>query len=43
MLTIPGRAEPFHHTDRNVLVRTGPAIPNPLVRESGVKSRSFGE
>jgi hypothetical protein len=32
VLTIPGRAEPFHHTDRNVLVRVGPAKPNPLAR-----------
>jgi hypothetical protein len=33
VMTIPGRAEPFHHTDRNVLVRTGPPVPNPLAQE----------
>ena len=32
VLTIPGRAEPFHHTDRNILHRIGPAKPNPLAR-----------
>lgn len=32
VLIIPGRSEPFHHTDRNTLERTGPAIPNPLAR-----------
>jgi hypothetical protein len=32
VLTIPGRAEPFHHTDRNTLHRIGPAKPNPLAR-----------
>jgi hypothetical protein len=33
-MTIPGRPEPFHHTDRNVLVRTGPAVPNPLAQKA---------
>jgi hypothetical protein len=32
VLTIPGRTDPFHHTDRNTMERTGPAIPNPLAR-----------
>lgn len=32
ILTIPGRTEPFRHTDQNTLTRTGPAIPNPLAR-----------
>jgi hypothetical protein len=32
LLTIPGRDQPFHHTDQNTLTRTGPAVPNPLAR-----------
>jgi hypothetical protein len=32
VLEIPGRADPFHHTDRNTLSRVGPAVPNPLAR-----------
>jgi len=32
VLTIPGRDQPFHHTDRNILHRIGPAEPNPLAR-----------
>jgi hypothetical protein len=32
VLTIPGRTEPFHHTDENALTKTGPAKPNPLMR-----------
>lgn len=30
VLSIPGRPEPFHHTDRNTLRRIGPPIRNPL-------------
>ena len=30
VLEIPGRADPFHHIDRNTLSRVGPAVPNPL-------------
>jgi len=32
VLTIPGRNEPFHHTDRNTLKRIAPPKPNPLAR-----------
>jgi hypothetical protein len=32
VLMIRGRSEPFHHTDRSVLVRTGEPTPNPLAR-----------
>lgn len=32
VLMIRGRAEPFHHTDRNTLTRIGEPIPNPLAR-----------
>jgi hypothetical protein len=30
VLIIPGRSEPFHHTDRNLLKRVGAPVPNPL-------------
>ena len=30
VLIIPGRAEPFHHTDRNTLTRIAAPSPNPL-------------
>jgi hypothetical protein len=30
VLIIPGRAEPFHHTDRNTLTRIAAPTPNPL-------------
>jgi hypothetical protein len=30
VLIIPGRAEPFHHTDRNLLNRIAAPTPNPL-------------
>ncbi|MBI5719206.1 MAG: FABP family protein [Burkholderiales bacterium] len=30
VLVIQGQAEPFHHTDRNLLVKVGEATPNPL-------------
>ena len=32
VLIIPGQAEPFHHTDRNLLTRVEPPVPNPLAR-----------
>jgi hypothetical protein len=32
VLMIRGQAEPFHHTDRNLLQRIAPATPNPLAR-----------
>ena len=35
VLQIAGKAEPFHHTDRNRLVRIGPPIANPLMRGAG--------
>ena len=34
VLVIPGRAEPFHHVDRNTLNRVGEPTPNPLARAS---------
>lgn len=34
VLIIRGLAEPFHHTDRNTLVRIGEPTPNPLARAS---------
>jgi hypothetical protein len=33
MLIIPGRSEPFHHTDRNRFVKIGEPTPNPLARK----------
>jgi hypothetical protein len=32
VLAIRGSKEPFHHTDRNRLVRISAPTPNPLVR-----------
>jgi hypothetical protein len=32
VLIIPGRSEPFHHTDVNLLYKVGEATPNPLAR-----------
>ncbi|HJV87542.1 MAG TPA: heme-binding beta-barrel domain-containing protein [Noviherbaspirillum sp.] len=32
IMLIRGKDEPFHHTDRNTLVRSGEPTPNPLVR-----------
>lgn len=32
VLVIPGRADPFHHTDRNTLTRIEAPTPNPLAR-----------
>jgi hypothetical protein len=29
---IRGKAEPFHHTDRNTLTRIKAPVPNPLAR-----------
>lgn len=34
VLVIKGLAEPFHHTDRNTLVKITDAMPNPLARKS---------
>jgi hypothetical protein len=30
VIEVRGQAEPFHHTDRNTLVRVAPPIPNPM-------------
>jgi hypothetical protein len=35
VLQIPGRDEPFSHTDRNTLVRVGPPELNPLAQAAG--------
>ena len=35
ILVIPGQAEPFHHTDRNVLRRIGGPTPNPTALAAG--------
>ncbi len=32
VLQIPGRSEPFHHTDRNTLRRVAAPVPNPAAR-----------
>jgi hypothetical protein len=32
-LMIRGQSEPFHHTDKNRLVRIGEPIPNPLAKQ----------
>jgi hypothetical protein len=32
VLSVLGRPEPFHHTDRNTLTRVAPPTPNPLAR-----------
>jgi hypothetical protein len=32
IMQVEGRPEPFHHTDRNTLVRTAAPTPNPLAR-----------
>jgi hypothetical protein len=29
---VRGKAEPFHHTDRNTLTKIAEPIPNPLAR-----------
>ena len=35
VLEVRGRAEPFHHTDRNTLTRIGAPVPNPLSLAAG--------
>ena len=35
VLVIPGQREPFHHTDRNRLRKTGEPTPNPTARAAG--------
>jgi hypothetical protein len=42
VLEIPGRADPFHHTDRNTLSRVGPAVPNPLAAQALTDDLSLG-
>jgi hypothetical protein len=42
VLEIPGRAEPFHHIDRNTLSRVGPAVPNPLAAQALADDLSLG-
>ena len=37
ILVIPGRAEPFHHTDRNTLRRIGEPTPNPTALAAAKK------
>ena len=32
VLMVRGKTEPFHHTDRNILRRNAPPVPNPLAR-----------
>jgi hypothetical protein len=34
IMTVLGRDAPFHHTDRNTLVRVAPPTPNPLMRKA---------
>jgi hypothetical protein len=34
VLQVRGKAEPFHHTDRNTLTRIGAPTPNPLARSA---------
>jgi len=38
VLTVLGRDEPFHHTDRNTLRRVAPPTPNPLARAEAIKA-----
>jgi hypothetical protein len=42
VLAIPGRAEPFHHVDRNTLTRVAPALPNPLARATVAGDGTLG-
>jgi hypothetical protein len=42
VLEIPGRADPFHHIDRNTLSRVGPAVPNPLAAQGRQVELSLG-
>jgi len=37
LLVIPGRAEPFHHTDRNTLRKIGAPTPNPTALAAAAK------
>jgi hypothetical protein len=32
VMIVRGQLEPFHHTDRNILTKTGEPTPNPLAR-----------
>ncbi len=41
-LEIPGRAEPFPHTDRNTLNKVGPPLLNPLARAATPPDTSLG-
>jgi hypothetical protein len=38
VLRVLGRSEPFHHTDRNTLIRIAAPTPNPLARAAGLKA-----
>jgi hypothetical protein len=38
VLTVLGRDEPFHHTDRNTLRRIAQATPNPLARAVAIEA-----
>jgi len=42
VLEIPGRADPFHHIDRNTLSRVGPPVPNPLAAGARRADLSLG-
>ena len=37
VLTMPGQTEPFHHTDRNTLRKTGEPTPNPTAQAAAVR------
>jgi len=34
VMMIRGQTEPFHHTDKNTLIRVAEPTPNPLARNS---------
>ncbi len=36
VLAIPGRDDPFHHVDRNILTRLAPPRPNPMAGQAGM-------
>jgi len=40
VLSVRGRDEPFHHTDRNTLTRVGPPALNPLAAEAAEAARA---
>ena len=42
VLDVPGRGEPFHHTDRNTLTRVSPATPNPRAAGPAARDESLG-